>query len=264
MNAGASSGTSTPAEAGPGPNAGPPPAERGADPNSSGPHTDAGRRGRSPARRAAGILLMVGGAIVILAAVYFSNSKRGEAVPENKGAVPAGQFRFDVGRPGPGAPAPPIRLPSTEGGIFDLQSLRGKTVLLYFQEGVMCQPCWDQLREIEANWSKFKALGMDAIVSITTDPLEASRKKVADERLTTPILADPDPMLRPQDSVQEAYQTNLYGMMGKMHSGHTFFVVGPDGKIRWRADYGGAPDYTMYLPVPNLLADMQKGLEKAG
>lgn len=215
----------------------------------------AGKRFRS-AVRAGGILLLVLGTLVILRGVYSSNDRSAEPVK-------AGQYRFDVGKPGPGEMALPIRLPSTTGSEFDLTSLRGKTVLLYFQEGVMCQPCWDQLKQIEREWSQFEALGMQEIVSITSDPLDASKQKVADEKLTTPILADYDPMFRPEESVQEAYQTNRYGMMGKMHSGHTFIVVGPDGKIRWRADYGGAPDYTMYLPVPNLLADMRKGLGTA-
>lgn len=206
-------------------------------------------------RKLAGIALMVAGVVLILALV-FSNSRSDEPVG-------AGQYRFDIGSPGPGDIALPIRLPSTTGEEFNLESLRGKTVLLYFQEGLMCQPCWDQLKQIERQWSKFKALGIDTIVSITADPLDASKKKVADEQLTTPVLADPELMTRPQNSVQAAYQTNRYGMMGKMHSGHTFIVVGPDGKIRWRADYGGAPDFTMYLPVPNLLADMRKGLEKS-
>jgi hypothetical protein len=35
-------------------------------------------------------------------------------------------------------------------------------------------------------------------------------------------------------------------------------LVGADGVIRWRADYGGAPDYTMYLPPQKMLADMIK------
>jgi peroxiredoxin Q/BCP len=26
----------------------------------------------------------------------------------------------------------------------------------------------------------------------------------------------------------------------------------------WRADYGGAPDYTMFLPTQKMLADMSK------
>jgi hypothetical protein len=30
------------------------------------------------------------------------------------------------------------------------------------------------------------------------------------------------------------------------------------GIIRWRADYGGAQDYTMFLPTQKMLADMSK------
>jgi peroxiredoxin Q/BCP len=42
--------------------------------------------------------------------------------------------------------------------------------------------------------------------------------------------------------------------------GHTFIVVGPDGRVDFRADYGGAPNYTMYVPISTLLADMKEGL----
>ena len=47
-------------------------------------------------------------------------------------------------------------------------------------------------------------------------------------------------------------------MMGTMANGHSFVLVGPDGKIDWRADHGGAPKYTMYVPVDKLLADLAK------
>ncbi|MGH2789242.1 MAG: redoxin domain-containing protein [Actinomycetota bacterium] len=204
-------------------------------------------------------------ATAVLAVIFFiSNDGRTNATAQDAGSgqpAGAGQYRFAVGDPGPGDAALPIRLPSTEGD-FDLESLRGQTVLLYFQEGLMCQPCWDQLKDIEKQLDQFETLGVDAIVSITTDPLDALRQKVADEELTTPVLSDFDPMFSPERSVQEAYQTNRYGMMGKMHSGHTFILVGPDGTILWRADYGGAPDYTMYLPVRNLIADMEVGLNR--
>jgi hypothetical protein len=49
---------------------------------------------------------------------------------------------------------------------------------------------------------------------------------------------------------------NKYGMMGDMRNGHSFVLVGADGTIRWRADYGGAPDYTMFLPTDKVLADL--------
>ena len=74
--------------------------------------------------------------------------------------------------------------------------------------------------------------------------------------LTTPVLSDPDL------AVSQQYGANQYGMMGASRDGHTFILVGPDGIIRWRADYGGAPNYTMYVPVQTLLADLQAGIKK--
>lgn len=146
---------------------------------------------------------------------------------------------YAVGNPGPGEQAPPLRLPSASGGTFDLGEMEGERVLLYFQEGIMCQPCWDQIAAIEAQRGEFEALGIDRIVSITTDPLDALRQKVANERITIPVLSDPD--LR----VSKAYQANLYGMMGASRDGHSFILIDKEGTIAWRADYGGAPKYTM-------------------
>lgn len=163
--------------------------------------------------------------------------------------------RFDVGTPGPGAEAPPIRLASTAGGTYDLQADRGKTVLLYFQEGVGCQPCWDQIRDIEKNMEPFTALGIDKMVTITVDDLRHLRQKLADDGLETPGLSDPELSLGP------SYNANQYGMMGTSTYGHTFIVVGPDGRIRWRADYGGKPDYTMYVTPSALLDDLRAGLK---
>jgi peroxiredoxin len=188
----------------------------------------------------------------LLAAIFIGNS--GGSAPDSG---QAGKYPYQVGDPGAGEEAPPIELPSTVGGTFDLASARGETVLLYFQEGLMCEPCWDQLKDIEARRGEFQELGIDRVVSITTDPLGALEQKVESEGISTPVLSDP------KLAVSKAYNTNKYGMMGESRNGHSFIVVGPDGEIKWRADYGGAPDYTMYVPVPNLLADMREGLEKA-
>jgi peroxiredoxin Q/BCP len=132
--------------------------------------------------------------------------------------------------------------------------MRGKTVLLYFQEGIDCQPCWDQMKDIQANWSAFQALHIDQMVSITSDPLSALQQKVRDEGLTIPVLSDPTL------SVSQIYTANQYGMMGTSRDGHTFILVGPDGRIVWRADYGGSPNYTMDVPVERLLADLRAGI----
>lgn len=52
-------------------------------------------------------------------------------------------------------------------------------------------------------------------------------------------------------------------MMGASMDGRSFILVGKNGTIKWRADYGGAPKYTMYVPAANLAGDMRAGLNGA-
>ena len=204
---------------------------------------------RKQAQRRLTIRVAVG--VAVAAALLFAVSQTGGG---SGGSTAAGGPRFDVGSPGPGAEAPTFQLPSTDGGTFDLADAQGENVLLYFQEGLMCQPCWTQITDIEARFDEFEALGVDRLVSITVDELDLLRQKVADEDLETPVLADPGLTLA------EPYETNQYGMMGTSMYGHSFILVGPDGEIRWRADYGGSPDYTMYVEPDDLLEDMRSGL----
>ena len=207
-------------------------------------------------RLAIRITAAVVGAVVILAAVFLIVNSGGSS--SSSGSGQSGQYQFAVGQPGPGETAPPIKLVSTAGRTFDLGAQRGKTVLLYFQEGLTCQPCWDQLKDLEPQMHSLKALGIDELVTITSDPLNQLQQKVADEGLKTPVLSDSDL------AVSNEYTTNKYGMMGSSRDGHSFLVVGPKGRIEWRADYGGPPDFTMFVPVPNLLADLQTGLLESG
>ena len=72
-------------------------------------------------------------------------------------------------------------------------------------------------------------------------------------RLSTPVLSDPDL------TVSKAYHASEYGMMGTSRDEHTFILGKPDGSIGWRADYGGAPKYTMFVPIAGLLADLKAG-----
>ena len=136
---------------------------------------------------------------------------------------------------------------------MSLSDYRGESVLLYFQEGLMCQPCWDQMTSLEQEAAGLKAAGVDNVLSITTDPIDLITRKTDDMGLSTTVLSDPDL------AVSKQYETNLFGMMGTSRNGHSFILVGPEGTIQWRADYGGAPDYTMYVPVDELLSDLNEG-----
>lgn len=126
-------------------------------------------------------------------------------------------------------------------------------MLLFFQEGLTCQPCWDQITDLQQHAAQLKAAGITQVVSVTSDPVAAITQKARDMGLTIPVLSDPNL------AVSQQYSANSYGMMGNSRDGHTFILVGPDGKIEWRGDYGGAPKYTMFLPTTALLADIKAG-----
>lgn len=204
------------------------------------------RGGRRGPRRATiiGVALVAVFAVVVLYLTYHGS----QDIPATTAS--ASGYKHVEGQPGPGATAPDFTLTSNSGGQVRLADFRGKSVLLYFQEGLSCQPCWDQIKDLEQNQAALQTAGVDAIVSITTDPANLIGRKVADEKLTTPVLSDPTL------EVSHAYDANAYGMMGNMRDGHSFILVDPSGTIRWRADYGGAPDYTMFLPTEKMLADM--------
>jgi peroxiredoxin len=191
-------------------------------------------------------VLAVGAVVAVLYLIY-QNSQTQQDTATGGGSG----FKHTAGQPAAGATAPGFTLASHTGGQVSLSDFRGKNVLLYFQEGLMCQPCWDQIRDLEKNAPAVKAAGIDAVVSITTDPADQINRKMTDEKLSTPVLSDPD--LR----VSHAYTANQYGMMGTSRDGHSFVLVGPDGTIRWRADYGGKPDYTMFIPTNKMLIDLR-------
>ncbi|RBY92466.1 alkyl hydroperoxide reductase [Blastococcus sp. TF02-8] len=183
-------------------------------------------------------ILVIGG---LYALYQSSTSSAGAADPE----------RYDVGSPGPGEEAPDFTLPGTNGQDVSLSDFRGENVLLYFHEGLGCQACWDQIRDLEAATPQLEEAGVDRLVSITNAPQDLLVQKMDDDGLESLALADPDL------AVVEAYEANKYGMMGDTTAGHSFILVDGEGEIVWRADYGGAPDYTMYLPVDTILADLE-------
>lgn len=208
-------------------------------------------------QRRRNLLLKVGGALLagvaLLAIVYFANTTGASTVKPGQ----AGQYRFAVASPAAGVLAPDFTLPSTTGGTVRLSDFRGKNVLLYFQEGVGCEGCWTQMKDMQADMKDLQGLGVDTMLTITTNPLDALKQKAADEGLILPVLSDES------FAVSRAYNATAYGMMAGSADGHTFLLIGPDGRIRWRADYGGPPNYTMYVPIGNLIADIEAGM-KAG
>ncbi|MEV7572955.1 redoxin domain-containing protein [Pseudarthrobacter sp. NPDC089323] len=188
------------------------------------------------------------GIVAVLVAVILFTTNRPPSTTEGQAQPTAAGYA--VGNPGPGAEAPGFSLPSTSGSTVNLSDYRGQSVLLYFHEGLGCQPCWDQIRDLEAARAQLKVAGIDQLLTITSGPVNLIAQKMDDDNLSAIALADT------KLDISRNYDANKYGMMGDSRNGHSFILVGPDGTIQWRADYGGAPDYTMYVPVHKLLSDL--------
>ena len=202
-------------------------------------------RRRRSIRHAVAAAIAVAVALVALYVVYDRATESATAT--------ARPGDYEVGSPGPGDAAPEFTLPTTTGAEVALSDFRGENVLLYIHEGLGCQPCWDQIRDLESSKSKLKAAGVDRLVSITSAPADLLAQKMRDDDLNSLALADP------QLKVISDYEANKYGMMGDTRAGHSFLLIDADGQVSWRADYGGAPKYTMYVPVNKILADMKAG-----
>lgn len=180
------------------------------------------------------------------------------------GVIGVGPSARDAARPpaaeGPSDPritlwtgqsAPGFTLPNVEGGTVRLSDLTARSnVLLYFQEGSMCPPCWQQMRDLRRDGEKLASLNVQ-LVTITVDPIEQLRTTVSREQIEgMTLLADTDL------SVSRTYQMLYTGMMGGTRPGHSFVLVGRDGLILWRKDFREmyVPDTQILEPVAQALA----------
>lgn len=134
------------------------------------------------------------------------------------------------------------------GAEISSESMRGRKTLLFFSEGVMCQACFEQIRDIEDVGAQLGKRGI-SLVSITPDSGNALRQAIDQYGISTPMIADED------RNMSAAFDTLGQGM----HSdtpGHAFVLLDKAGKVVWQRDYWLAPYRTMYIEPDRLLADL--------
>ncbi len=132
-----------------------------------------------------------------------------------------------------GVDAPQFSLPSTVGKTIALSDYKGKNVLLFFNEGVMCSPCWQEIERLERFKDDFDKTNT-VIIPISVDDQKTWDPIIASEKITTPILIDTD------RKVSSAYKA--LGTPSSMHSdraGHTYIHVDKNQKIHSSADFPG-------------------------
>jgi len=142
-----------------------------------------------------------------------------------------------------------------DGREISSQSLRGKKTLLFFSEGVMCQACFEQIRDIESVGAELEKKGI-GLVSITPDSEEVLREAVSQYGISTPMIADHD------RTMSAAFDTLGRGMHADT-PGHAFVLVDERGKVVWQRDYWLDPYRTMYVEPATLLADFADAAQDA-
>lgn len=150
-----------------------------------------------------------------------------------------------------GTAAPDFSLPSTSGRTISLADYRGKNIFLFFNEGVMCAPCWQEISRLERFKDDFAKLNT-VIIPISVDDQKTWDPILKEEKITTPILIDSDRKI-----------TKLYKALGtpsSMHddrAGHTYIHITPDGKIHSSADFPN-----MNVPTNVLLSHIDQLLNQ--
>lgn len=127
-----------------------------------------------------------------------------------------------------GKPAPPFSLPGSDGRIYSLAALKGRTVVLYFYPkddtpGCTKEACGFRDRHVAIAGTGALVLG------VSRDPPARHEAFRAKYRLPFPLLSDPEL------TVHKAY--GAWGkktMYGKTVEGvvRSTVIIGPDGRVR--------------------------------
>jgi peroxiredoxin Q/BCP len=130
-----------------------------------------------------------------------------------------------------GKPAPAIDLPATSVGTvlpgkkgeatLTLKDLKGKNVVLFFYPKAMTKGCTVESCGFRDRVEKFAAVGT-VILGISTDKLDAQDQFTKKEKLSFPLLADPEKKV-----------TKAYGALGpKGFASRYTFVIDKNGVLR--------------------------------
>ena len=127
----------------------------------------------------------------------------------------------------PGDKAPAFSLPDADGKTVKLSDYKGRKVIVYFYPAASTPGCTKQACDFRDNLSELNDAGLD-VIGISPDKSEKLAKFRDKEKLTFPLLSDPD---RKVLTAWGAYgEKTMYGktVQGVIRS---TFVVDEDGKI---------------------------------
>ncbi len=158
-------------------------------------------------------------------------SKQGEG--RKSSGVEKGNATNDLSQLLVGRPAPAFSLTDRDGNTYTNDNLKGKRVVLFFNEGLMCYPaCWNQMME----FPKDKRFDQDdvAVFSIVIDAKESWKKAI--EKM--PEMAAVRSLHDTDRTASKDFQ--MLNLPSSMHlgsiPGHTYVVIDKEGIVRYVLD----------------------------
>jgi len=146
--------------------------------------------------------------------------------------------------------APNFVLEGYDGKKYMLSSLKGRNVILFFSEGLMCYPaCWNQI----AAFGKDQKLNNDNTIVLTIVNDKKEDWKTAIDKM--PELAESIVLFDTDRSVSIAYGVlNLPSSMHKGQlAGHSYVIIDKTGVVRFTSD-----DEMMAVRNDVLMSEIEK------
>ncbi len=146
--------------------------------------------------------------------------------------------------------APDFNLTSYDGKSYSLESLKGKNVVLFFSEGLMCYPaCWNQIAAFGKD-ARFNA--GDTIALTIVNDQKVDWKSAIDKM---PDLASATVLFDTDRVVSVSY--GVLNLPSSMHRGqlpgHSYVIIDKQGIVRYVLD-----DPNMALGNDNLIGVINK------
>ena len=115
------------------------------------------------------------------------------------------------------AETPPLELKRLDGQTLNLESLRGRVVLINFW-ATWCEPCRDEMPALVRLQAKLRSRPFELLAVNYGESAASISRFLERQRLALPVLLDPEKRVADQ-----------WGAKGLPMT----FLVGADGKIRW-------------------------------
>ncbi len=149
-----------------------------------------------------------------------------------------------------GKPAPDFSLSDSNGTTYSLAGLKGKKVVLFFNEGIMCYPaCWNQVASLGQD-KRFQQPDTVAL-SVVTDSAIAWQKAVEKmpELAQATVVHDTDAQTSSAYGALTTKSSMHYGQL----PGHTYVIIDQQGIVRHVFD-----DPNMAIHNDTLMKELEK------